>query len=146
MFCVTISLYIVINLLSIIPTIWEKIYCVKMALYIVFIISPFQAARWSLGQLQTMAWWTERLEIGSHLGDLASHPTNAISIKFEIRSKFECYSLKHAQPITKKFCTCHNSDMCKILLWSVEYILNQSTSNFGLIFLFDRNIVSGPDT
>ena len=27
----------------------------------------------------------------------------------------------------------HCRDVCKILLWSVEYILNQSTANFGQI-------------
>ena len=62
--------------------------------------------------------------------------TSDISIEFKIRSKFECYSLKLAQLITKKCCTCQNSYTvvtCKILLWSVEYILNQNTSNFGLI-------------
>ena len=60
--------------------------------------------------------------------------TKGISIKFAIRSKLiwsTCSSLKYAQPITNKFCTCH--DMCKILLWSVEYILYQSTANFGRI-------------
>ena len=34
-----------------------------------------------------------------------------------------------------KFCTRHDCrDVCKILLWSVEYILNQSTANYGRIF------------
>ena len=50
-----------------------------------------------------------------------------------------CSSLKYAQPITMKFC----ADMCRILLWSTEYILNQSMANVGGIFQFDRNIVSG---
>ena len=59
---------------------------------------------------------------------------------FGLNSKFnknlECSSLEYGQPITTKFCTCHNIYpvvTCKISLWSAEYILNQSTSNFGVI-------------
>ena len=48
----------------------------------------------------------------------------------------ESSSLKYAQPITTKFCTSrhlHCRDVCKISLWLVELILNQSTANFGRI-------------
>ena len=43
---------------------------------------------------------------------------------------------------TSQQCNCR--DWRKISLWSVKYILNQSTSNFGRIS--NRNIVSGTDT
>ena len=58
------------------------------------------------------------------------------NLKFE--QNMECCSLKYTYPITTKFSN-KNCDMCKILLWLVEYILNESTLNFKL----DRNMVSG---
>ena len=57
-----------------------------------------------------------------------ARPTNDISIKFEIRPKFEVlwfkmYSSDHNEILhISPRCNCR--DMCKILLWSVEHILN----------------------
>ena len=42
-----------------------------------------------------------------------------------------CNSQGQLQIMLKGQLHCH--DVCKILLWSVEYILNQSTANFGQI-------------
>ena len=58
-------------------------------------------------------------------------PTNDISIKFEIRPKFavlwfKTNSVNHNEILhTSRQCNCR--DVCKILLWSVEHILNYST-------------------
>ena len=65
-----------------------------------------------------------------------ARPTNGISIELEFYKNFESSSLKYAEPITTEFCTRHGNFtvvVCKILWWSVEYILNQSTANFGRI-------------
>ena len=55
--------------------------------------------------------------------------TNDISIEFEIRPKFQVlwfkmmYSTDHKETWhTSRQCNC--SDMCKVLLWSVEHILD----------------------
>ena len=57
---------------------------------------------------------------------------------FQSNSKFnqhlECSSLKYSQPVTKFLHTSrqlHCREVCKISLWSVEYISNKSTANFG---------------
>ena len=66
-----------------------------------------------------------------------ARPTNDISIEFEILPKytvfwFQMYSTDHNKILhTSRQCNCR--DVCKISLWSVEYILNQSTANFGRI-------------
>ena len=75
---------------------------------------------------------------GRGLHRAGARPTNSILIEFEIRSKYGVFYFKicPTNRITKKFCTRHDSycrDMCKISLWSVEYILNQNTANFGRI-------------
>ena len=66
-----------------------------------------------------------------------ARPTDGISIKFKIVTKFEVLQFKicstnHNEILhTSQQYNCH--DVCKILLWSVVYILNQSTANFGRI-------------
>ena len=66
-----------------------------------------------------------------------THPTNDISIKFEIWPKFAMLWFKMSSnnqneiSHTSRQCNCR--DMCKISLWSVEYILNYGTPNFDRI-------------
>ena len=66
-----------------------------------------------------------------------THPTNDISIKFKILPKFAMLWFKMSSnnqneiSHTSRQCNCR--DMCKILLWSVEYILNYGTPNFDRI-------------
>ena len=62
---------------------------------------------------------------------------NNNSIGFEIWSKFavlyfKIFTTDHSEilHIARQL---HFHDVCKISLWSVEYIFNQSASNFGLI-------------
>ena len=38
---------------------------------------------------------------------------------------------------------CNGREVCIISLWSAEFVMNKSTTNFLLNFEFDRNIVSG---
>ena len=63
-----------------------------------------------------------------------TRPTNDISIEFEIQWKFVLllfvtYSADHNQIMhTSRQCNCR--DVCKISLWSLEHILNQSIPNF----------------
>ena len=66
-----------------------------------------------------------------------ARPTNDILIKFEICPKFgvllfKIYLTDHNQ-ILYMSRQWHCRGMCKILLWSVECILNQSTAYFGRI-------------
>ena len=62
-------------------------------------------------------------------------PTNDISIKFEIQQKFatvlwfKVHSTNHNE-ILHTSRQLHCRDVCKISLWSVQHILNQSTPNF----------------
>ena len=64
-------------------------------------------------------------------------PTNDISIEFKILPKFgvlqfKIYVTDHNKILhTSRQCNCR--DVCKISLWSVECILNQSPANFGRI-------------
>ena len=57
-----------------------------------------------------------------------ARPTNDISIQFEFWPKFAVlrfilYSTNHNESLhTSRQCNCR--DVCKILLWSVKYILN----------------------
>ena len=61
-------------------------------------------------------------------GTPGARPTNDISIEFEIRPKFgllqfKIYVTDHNEVLhTSRQCNCR--DMCKISLWSDEYILN----------------------
>ena len=62
------------------------------------------------------------------------HPTNGIAIEYEIQSKFtvlwfKIYSTNHNK-ILYTSRQCHYCDMCKTLLWSVEYVINKSITNF----------------
>ena len=72
-----------------------------------------------------------------------AHPTNGISIEFEIRPKFplswfKMYSTNHNKILhMSRQCNC--CDMCKMSLWSAKQILNKSTPNFEL----NRNIDNG---
>ena len=62
-------------------------------------------------------------------------PTNVISVEFRIRPKFGVIEFKmwptDYNEILHMSRQLHCRDMFKILFWSVEYILNQSTGNFG---------------
>ena len=87
-----------------------------------------------------MGFWSGDQQLASGQEGLAlpgAHPTNEISIEFVIRPKFavlwfEMYSTNHNEMMhTSQQCNCH--DLCKISLWSVKYILNYSTPNFGQI-------------
>ena len=64
-------------------------------------------------------------------------PTNHISIEFEIWPNFGVLQFRIYLPdhneILHTSWQLHCHDMCKISLWSVEYILNQGTANFGRI-------------
>ena len=79
-----------------------------------------------------MSFWIVHEYVG-----LGPCPTNDISIKFKIIPKFEVlwfkpYSTDHNENLhTSRQCNCR--DMCKILLWSVEQILNYSPPNFDQI-------------
>ena len=68
-----------------------------------------------------------------------TRPTDDISFKFD--QNLQCSGLKCAQPITTKSCTRHDSiivltfarcrcedsgDLCKISLWSADYIMNKN--------------------
>ena len=67
----------------------------------------------------------------------ATVPLTIFRSKPKSDQNLQCSGLKCVQLITTKFCTCHDSvtpcDMCKILLWSVKHILNQSIPNFDQI-------------
>ena len=63
-----------------------------------------------------------------------ARPTNGISIEFEIRSKFwelkfEIRLTNHSE-ILYTSRQLHCREVCEISLWSVAYILDQSTANF----------------
>ena len=57
-------------------------------------------------------------------------PLTAFRSNSKFNQKVECPSLKYDQPITVEFCI---RDVCKISLWSLQCISNQSTENFGRI-------------
>ena len=68
-----------------------------------------------------------------------ARPTNHISIEFQIRAKFGGLLFKiylniydHNEMLRTSW-QLHCHGMCKISLWLVEYILYQSTPNFGRI-------------
>ena len=66
-----------------------------------------------------------------------ARPTNNISIEFEIRSKFgvlyfKIYLTDH-NDILHKSRQYNCRDVSKISVWSMGYILNQNTANFGRI-------------
>ena len=66
-----------------------------------------------------------------------ARPTNDISIEFEIRPKcaglwFKIFVTDHNE-ILHTSRQLHCRDVCKILLWSVVYILNWSIPNFDWI-------------
>ena len=64
----------------------------------------------------------QAVEDGGH----GACPTNDISIEFKFDQILQRSSLESTLPITIKFCSRHDSvtrDVCKILLWLVEYIL-----------------------
>ena len=64
----------------------------------------------------------------------SGRPTSDVLTKFEIQWNFVMflfitYSADHNEILhTSRQCNCH--DVCKISLWSVAHILNQSTPNF----------------
>ena len=72
-----------------------------------------------------------RDEVARSYGDIlkqvrASVPLTLLRSNSKLDKNLECSSLKYDQPITAKFCTCHDS-------YTVEYILTLSTENFGWI-------------
>ena len=76
------------------------------------------------------------------------HPTNGISIEFEIRSKlglfyFKICSTDHNDILRHTSRQMHCRDVCNILLWSVEYILSRRHCKLWSNFEFDRNILVG---
>ena len=66
-----------------------------------------------------------------------ARPTNDISIEFEIRPKyavlwFKMYSADHNGILhTSRQCNCR--DVCKISLWSAEYVMNKTITKFHWI-------------
>ena len=66
-----------------------------------------------------------------------ARPTKGNSIEFEIRSNFAvlefeiCSTDRNEILHTSRQCNCR--DVCKISLWSAEYVLNKSIANFGQI-------------
>ena len=100
------------------------------------VIDPLKQWHVSSTNLVSSVWW--RGNKGSHgiIGygiDLAAVPLTVFRSNPKFDHILECSNLKYVQPITTKFCTRHNSYVCKISLWSAGYILNQSTSNVGFI-------------
>ena len=76
--------------------------------------------------------WSLVPNMGPRLG---ARPTNGISIEFKIWSKFgvlwfKIYLTNH-NGILHTSQQLHCRDVCTISLWSLEYILNQNTTNFG---------------
>ena len=72
-----------------------------------------------------------------------ARPTNGIWIEFEILSKlgvlqFTIYLTNHNK-ILHTSGQLHCRDMCKIMLWSVEYIFKPQQCKFLLNFEFDEN-------
>ena len=67
-----------------------------------------------------------------------AHPSNNISIKFEIQWKFVMLLFitykAYYNEISHTSRQCNCCDVWKISLWWVEHILNQSTPNFDQIF------------
>ena len=65
-------------------------------------------------------------------------PLTVFRSNSKLDQNFESSSLKYTQPITTKFLhtswQLHCRDLCKIPMWSVEYILNQNTAYFGRIW------------
>ena len=75
--------------------------------------------------------------------DQAAVPLTTFWSNSKFDQNLECSSLKYAQPITTIFCTCHHShDVCKMSLWLVALILNQSTASFGRMNSIE-NTISG---
>ena len=79
------------------------------------------------------AIWQQRTELTlTQVVPPSAHPTNGILTEFEIQCSYVVL-------LFIRWLADHNeilhmcSDMCKISLWLVEYILNQSTANFGWI-------------
>ena len=64
-------------------------------------------------------------------------PLTVFRSNSKLDQNFESSSLKYTEPITKKILhtsrQLHCRDVCKIPMWSVEYILNQNTAYFGRI-------------
>ena len=76
-----------------------------------------------------LQWHAQHISHYSYVDErFSARPTNDISIKFEIRPKFEVpwfqmYSTDHNEILhMSQQCNCH--DVYKISLWSVELILN----------------------
>ena len=79
-----------------------------------------------------------QLFVAALFGRPALHPTNLISIKLKIWSKFtvlwfKIWSTDHNEILhTSRQCYC--GDLCKLLLWSVEYIMNKSMTKLHWIW------------
>ena len=96
-------------------------------------------------QLQLLSWnsLTERARVENIRQTVSedvlpgARLTIDISIEFEFRSKLGAFQFKICFTNHKKILhtsrQLHYRDVCKISLWSVEYILNKSTAHFGRI-------------
>ena len=80
------------------------------------------------------SWWNWQLPTQLWPGH---HPTSDNSIKCEIRPKFEVILFKiystNNNEILHMSQQWHYCDICKILLWSVDQVLNYSNPNFDRI-------------
>ena len=61
------------------------------------------------------------------------HPSNGISIEFEIQSNFGVLWFQMCSNSHNEILQCYCYHMCKILLWLAEYFKNKSTANFRWI-------------
>ena len=77
------------------------------------------------------------INISHLLSGPEARPTNNISIKFQIQSNFIMFLFiiysANRNEILHTSRQKHCRDMCKILLWLFEYILNQCNANFARI-------------
>ena len=74
-----------------------------------------------------------------------ARPINVISIEFRIQWNFAMpLFITYYNEILLTSWQQYSHDACKISLWSVEHILNQSTANFNRNFKFDQNTGQAP--
>ena len=68
---------------------------------------------------------------------LGALPINGISIEFEIRPNFAVLWFQRCPTIQSKILhtsrQCYCREVCKILLWSAQYVMNKSITNFHWI-------------
>ena len=88
--------------------------------------------RWTSSQTKTY-WYKNKFLRTKHKGwhfeviswaDLAPVPLSIFRSNSKFDENSERSSFKYIRPITTIFCTRHDSDACKISLWSAAYILH----------------------